>query len=208
MKPKITALKAQKRNSRRTNVYLDGEFAFGLSNAVAAMLKIGQEISEEQVAALEIKDRDETAYQQALKLLSYRPRSEKEVRTNLEKHCVDPIIVDNTIDRLKKSGLINDKNFARQWVENRIDFRPRSLKLLSLELRQKGISAEIIEQSLINIDEESLAYSTGTKQAHKWTHLDRWEFKRKLGSHLSRRGFTYDLIESVLEKIWDENQPT
>jgi regulatory protein len=205
---KVTALQTQKRNSRRTNVYLDGEYAFGLSNATAARLKVGQEISEEDISALQMDENNENAYQQAIKLISYRPRSEKEVYLNLSKHGFPITSIESTIDRLRKNGLIDDEGFARQWVENRNCFRPRSRIILFNELKQKGISTEIIDQTLNEIDDNELAYVAGKKQSLKLTHLDRSEFNRKLGSYLLRRGFTFDIITPTLAKIWDDYHST
>jgi regulatory protein len=205
---KVTALQTQKRNSRRTNVYLDGEYAFGLSNATAARLKVGQEISEEDISALQMDENNENAYQQAIKLISYRPRSEKEVYLNLSKHGFPITSIESTIDRLRKNGLIDDEGFARQWVENRNYFRPRSRIILFNELKQKGISTDIIDQTLNEIDDNELAYVAGKKQSLKLTHLDRSEFNRKLGSYLLRRGFTFDIITPTLAKIWDDYHST
>ena len=86
MKRKITGLKVQKRNSNRVNVYLDGEFAFGLSRITAAWLEIGVELDQDQIQKLQSEDDAEVAYQKALNFLSYRPRSERELIENLSKH--------------------------------------------------------------------------------------------------------------------------
>jgi regulatory protein len=205
---KITSLKTQKRNSHRINVFLDGEFAIGLSKATATQLQVGQEISESDITALLLNDKREIAYQQALKLISYRPRSEKEVRQNLNKHSIPTSIIEDTIDRLKTNGLIDDEKFALQWVENRIDFRPRSRHMLSFELKQKGITSEIIGQTLADIDEDELVYLTAVKQSRRFIHLDKSEFNRQLGRYLLRRGFTYEVIAPALVKIWDEYHST
>jgi regulatory protein len=205
---KVTALKNQKRNLQRTNVYLDGEFAFGLSNATAARLEVGQEINEEDISVLQMDENYEIAYQKAIKLISYRPRSEKEVQLNLSKHGIPLTIIETTIDRLRTNGLIDDEVFARQWTENRNYFRPRSRKVLFNELKQKGISTEIIDQTLNDFDDNELAYIAGKKQSLKLTHLGRSEFNSKLGSYLLRRGFTFDIITSTLAKIWDEYHST
>ena len=85
---KITDIQPQKHDPSRLNVYLDGEFAFGIARVVAPWLKVGQEISTETMAELIEKDQREKAYQRALNYLSYRVRSEEEVRRNLRKHEV------------------------------------------------------------------------------------------------------------------------
>jgi regulatory protein len=99
---RITALKLQKRNKERVNVYLDGEFAFGLARIVAAWLQVGQELDEEKIAALLAQDGVEVAYQRALKFISYRPRSEKEVEDNLKKHDVPTDTIELIMGRLRR----------------------------------------------------------------------------------------------------------
>jgi regulatory protein len=88
MDHKITALKLQKRNSQRVNVYLDGEYTFGLARIIAAWLQIGQMISDEKIAQMQAEDAKEVAYQRALNLLGLRPHTRNEIRKNLERHTV------------------------------------------------------------------------------------------------------------------------
>ena len=123
---KITAIEPQQKNPHRVNIYLDGEFAFGLARITAGWLKVGQELSEEKIASLQAEDASEMAYQKALHFLSYRPRSSAEVRQNLMKRGIPEALVEETVNRLQRAGLVNDQEFARAWVENRNTFQPRS----------------------------------------------------------------------------------
>ncbi|MGQ9492725.1 MAG: recombination regulator RecX, partial [Anaerolineae bacterium] len=79
MSQKITALKLQKKNRQRVNVYLDGQYAFALQALVAASLKVGQSLSSEEIEQLQRRDAVEVAYERALDFLRYRPRSRAEV---------------------------------------------------------------------------------------------------------------------------------
>src|SRR5574341_2054063 len=135
---KITAIEPQKRDPDRVSIYLDGEYKFGLARVVAAWLKIGQELSQEKIASLQAEDVRERAYQQAMLFLSYRARSESEIRQNLRKHEIPEPVIEQTLERLRQDGLANDHQFAHAWVENRSAFRPRSRRLMAMELRQKG----------------------------------------------------------------------
>jgi len=208
MERKITALQAQKRNPQRVNVYLDGEFAFGLSRITAAWLSVGQAIDDEKIRKLQVADEEEVAYQKALHFLSYRPRSENEVRGNLRKHnFLDEVILD-VIDRMRQNHLVSDLDFARSWVENRSDFRPRGRQTLKLELRQKGITDDVIEAVLDNLDEEALAYQAAIKQSRKYEQLDWPDFRQKLGAFLVRRGFHYGIAGPIIKKVWAEMQTT
>jgi regulatory protein len=206
MSEKITALKIQKRNPNRVNVYLDGEFAFGLSKISAAWLQVGQELNSEKIKELRELDEHEVAYQRSLNLIKYRPRSSEEIIRNLEKHKTNTEVIDGVLERLHRSGLVNDELFARNWVENRIEFRPRGRRALIAELRKFGIEQEIIEQVLDGLDEEPLAYRVAEKYTRKLEKLEWFDFRRKLTGYLTRRGFGFDVITPVVEGSWNELQ--
>jgi regulatory protein len=206
MVKRITALKSQKRNPQRLNVYLDDEFAFGLSRFVAAWLQVGQELSEEKIEDLLTHDASESAYQIATKFIGYRMRTVSEVERNLDKKGVEPAIIDQVIERLISNGLLDDKRFAQMWIENRNEFRPRSYRMLASELRRKGINLEIIDEALKETKpEENLAQLAAQKQARRYKNLEWNDFYQKLGSYLARRGFSYSIIKPVIEQIWAEN---
>jgi regulatory protein len=206
---KITAIQVQRNNPNRVNVYLDGEFAFGLARIVAAWLQVGQMLDEGKIAGLQAEDSRERAMQQALLFLSYRARSENEIRKNLSKHEIPDGVIEETIERLRREGFADDKKFASAWVENRSTFRPRGRRALALELRQKGIDDHTIESALEGIDDEALAYEAGQKKARKlalslskgqeWT-----EFRKKMSEFLARRGFSYSVIAPIVKRLWNE----
>jgi regulatory protein len=202
---KITALKAQKRNPNRVNVYLDGEFAFGLARIVAAWLSIGQELNDDRIRELQEQDAKEVALQTALRYLNYRPRSEAEIRQHLTEKGIGEIAVDTVIERLRQDHLLDDRQFARDWVDNQTIFRPRGRRALAYELRHKGISEEHIEQTLSETDnEEELAYQAARKHAERLARLEWPEFRTKLSQFLGRRGFGYDTIAPTVRRIWAE----
>jgi regulatory protein len=201
---KITALEVQKRNPNRVNVYLDGEFAFGLARIVAAWLRVNSELDEKKIEQLQSEDARERAIQQAMLYLSYRARSESEIRQNLRKHEFTDEVIDHTLDRLRRDGLANDNGFAQAWVENRSAFRPRSRRMLSMELRQKGIDEEAGADALKNVDDEALAYEAAQKRAPRFKELEWKDYRKKLSEFLARRGFSYSVIAPVVTRIWNE----
>jgi regulatory protein len=205
MTREVTALKAQKKNPNRINVYLDGEFAFGLARIVAAWLRIGQHLSEVDIDRLKRQDTSEVAFQKALHFLSYRPRSEAEVQRKLSDQGFEAQVQAEVIERLKNNNLLGDERFASDWVENRSTFRPRSKRLLSMELRQKGVGEEEIEKALAETeDDSSLAYQSAIKYAGRLASAD-WEtFRKRLGAYLMRRGFSYGTIAPILHQVWEE----
>jgi regulatory protein len=204
---KITALRLQKRNKNRVNIYLDGEYAFGLAKIVAAWLKVGQELTDEKIKQLQEQDTTDVALQKAVNFLSYRPRSEDEVRKNLKKKDFEEHIITEVMERLLRGGLVDDQKFAKLWVENRSEFRPRGSRVLQMELRQKGIHEEIIDSVTSNIDEEHLAYQAAMKHARKYRQLEWQDFRKKMYGFLARRGFDYGIISSIVQKTWEELSP-
>jgi len=201
---KITAIEVQKRTPNRVNIHLDGEFAFGLARIVAAWLKVGQELSEEKLEQLQAEDARERAFQQAMLFLSYRARSESEIRQNLRKHEIPEPVIEHTLERLKRDGLANDNQFAHTWVENRSTFRPRSRRMMAMELRQKGIDDEAVSSAVESVDDEALAYEAAQKRAPRFKDLEWNEFRKKLSDFLARRGFSYSVIAPVVTRIWNE----
>jgi len=204
MLKKITAIEIQKRSPNRVNIHLDGEFAFGLARIVAAWLRVGQELSEEKIEQLQVDDARERALQQAMLFLSYRARSESEIRQNLRKHEIPEPVIEQTLERLRQNGFANDTQFARVWVENRSAFRPRSRRMMAMELRQKGLDAEAVSSAIESVDDEALAYEAAQKRAPRLKSLEWNEFRKKLSEFLARRGFSYSVIAPVVTRIWNE----
>jgi len=205
---KITALTLQKKNRQRINVFLDGEFAFGLDRLVAGWLNTGQEISDEKIAELKSADAREVAFQSALHLLKYRPRTESEIRSRLLKKSISPQVVEEVIERLKRNQMLDDHRFTIEWIENRSELRPRGRRLLEFELRKHGVDQEIIQDSLAEIDDEQLAYQAAARRVRKYQDLEWSEFRIKLARYLSQRGFQYDTIRDVTNQIWNEIHET
>ena len=204
MSGRITALKVQKRNPQRVNVYLDGVFAFGLARITAAWLQVGQELSDEKITQLLGSDGAEVGFQKALRFLENRPRAEAEVRRRLHEHQIPDEVIDPVIERLRRGGLIDDARFAKEWVENRSTFRPRGRRALTMEMRQRGVPGEAIQQAVAELDEDALALQAARKQARKLQTLEWPDFRRKLSSFLVRRGFNYATIAPVVTQTWKE----
>jgi len=167
----------------------------------------GQELDEEKISKLQAEDADEMVYQKALHFLSYRPRSSAEVRQNLTKRGFSEVIIEEIFYRLERTGLVNDQEFARAWVENRNTFQPRSRSALRLELRRKGLSEEIIQPVLDEqVDEEALAFEAARKYSRRLAGLEWLEFRQKLSGFLARRGFSYTTLSPVVSEVWKEIQ--
>ncbi|MFQ6121644.1 MAG: regulatory protein RecX [Dehalococcoidales bacterium] len=203
---KITALRSGRGRRKRVNVFLDDRFAFSLETEVAVKegLQVGQELSTSQVEALTGSDHFHRCLNAAFHYLSYRPRSEAEVRGRLQRHGFDGDCIEAVIARLKEQGLVDDFAFAQFWKDNRESFNPRSQRLTKLELRRKGVVSDIIDQVVDSIDDDDSAYRAALGRARHLPLSDYQSFRRRLGEYLRRRGFNYEVINHTVERVWQE----
>lgn len=206
MTVKLTAIRTQQRERGRLNIELDGEYAFSLQATLATRLTVGQELTETQIEQLRADDVIEKAYDRALGFLSFRPRSADEIRRYLLKRSLEPDAIDQIIGRLEKARLVNDREFAEFWVENRETFRPRGAWALRAELRQKGVAEPVIEAALDDLDEQESAMRAAESAARRYGRQDRDDFYRHMIGYLQRRGFPYGTSRKVTEHYWEQVQ--
>lgn len=206
--PKITGIKKAKGREKRVNIYLDDKFAAKLlaETALKEGLKIGQEITAGQLEKLTGLDRSQQCYNAAVRLLAYRPRSESEIKQRLQRHDYATEDIEKTITRLKEQGLVDDIAFARYWQENRATFSPRSRRLTKMELKRKGLSGDVIEQVINDIDEKDSAYRAAINRVRRLSLADYQVFRQRLGAYLGRRGFGYGIIKETTERVWQEQK--
>lgn len=209
MTRKISAIKVQKKDHNRVSIYLDDVYAFGLTRITAAWLRIGQELSENEISRLISEDDVEIAYLRALKYLSYKPRSSAEIEERLRRYEYSEQVIEQVHGKLVEKGYINDQQFADTWVENRNTFRPRSHRILRWELRNKKISEETISSILDETEpEEKLAMAAARKYLPKVANCERDQFYRRLAGYLGRRGFSYSITAPILAELWESEIQT
>jgi len=138
--------------------------------------------------------------------LSYRPRSEAEIRHWLHRRGFADEMAEKAIAKLKEQNLSDDFAFAQFWKDNRLSFRPKSKRLIKKELRDKKVAAEIIEQVTKDIDDEEIAYKLGSSRMPALAHLDYPDFYRRLSSYLTYRGFGYEVIKRTVALVWQEKE--
>jgi len=203
---KVTALHIGKSRRKRVNVFLDGKFAFSLEAEVAVKegLQLGQELSASEIEALARSDHFHRCLNAAAHYLSYRPRSEFELRERLHRRGFDGDSVEAVLTKLKEQGVVDDMEFAQFWKDNRESFSPRSQWLTKLELRRKGVADDIIDQVTDAIDDDNSAYRVALSKARSLPLSDRQGFRRRLGDYLKRRGFGYGVINHTVERVWQE----
>lgn len=138
-----------------------------------------------------------------LRLLALRPRSEFEIRSRLERKKFSKKDIGQILKKLKSGNLVNDRYFAGAWVRNRAILKPEGKRLLSLELRQKGIAREIIDE-VLNFNEDTeleLARQALAAKKRIYADLDPIRKKQKSLAFLARRGFSYPISLKALENI-------
>lgn len=209
----ITALRAQAHDPQRVNMFIDGEFALGVSlnTITAAGLYVGKALSEaeyDRIAGAESADR---ALQAAMRYLEARPRSAAEIRARLQRKDFAPEAIDAALGRLGELGLIDDAAFARFWVENRQSCRPRGSGLLRDELRRKGIDRAVADmvlsdESMIGDEDKQIRVLARAALPKYAGSVDRTAFMRRMGGYLQRRGFSFEAIRPVVEQLWSEVQ--
>jgi regulatory protein len=142
----------------------------------------------------------------AHRYLSYRPRSEAEIRHWLHRRGFADEMAEKAIAKLKEQNLSDDFAFAQFWKDNRLSFRPKSKRLIKKELRDKKVASEIIEQVTKDIDDEEIAYKLVSGRIPALAHLDYPDFYRRLSSYLAYRGFGYEVIKRTVALVWQERE--
>lgn len=198
--PVISLIKPQ-RNGKRVNVYLDGEFGFGIDlvNFVTLHLKVDQELTQKQVEEIVKKAEFQKTLDKLLRFATLRPRSKKEIIDYFKRKKVHESLHEELLKRLDRLDLINDQEFAKWWVDQRLSFKKISIRSLIMELRGKGIDKEIIEKVLEEapINEEKMAKELLAKKAYRWQGLSFREKRLKVSQYLAGKGFGWDVISKI-----------
>ena len=204
--PQITDIRVQKTRKDRVNVFIDGRYAFALDqiSMFDARLEIGQDVSDERLDELIEKAGLDSAMSVALRYLTSRPRSERELRDRLRRRKIGEVVIDRTVEQLRTKGLLDDFTFAQYWVDQRVTFKPRSRRMLEMELRQKGVDGEAIEGVILDMDDEAEAYRAAQRRARSLPADDFDSFFKKLVDHLRRRGFGYATAAKTARGLWAE----
>lgn len=193
----ITAIEPQKKRAGYYNIFIDDEYRFSLSDLDLASLhlKVNQQVSKQEIDDLLQSSLSSKAYNFALRYLTARPRSKKEVSDYLVKKDFDEEIIEGTLHNLEKQNYVNDADFAQMWIKNRLLLSPRSTKMLRLELYKKGIDKSIAEEALKNFTEDE--YRDSLKDLINKKRRQ-YPDDEKLIQYLVRKGYNYGEVKTVL----------
>lgn len=206
----ITSIEEQKKKGRY-NIFLDGEYAFGLYKETIYHfgLRTKDELDEKRIGELKSYDEINFGKKVAYRFLNFKPRSEKEVRTKLKGHKLSDESIDKILDSLKEFKFVNDEQYAKMYIESKVSLKPEGRRSLKIRLAQKGIGKETSEKTVEeNYTEETefqKALDLVTKYQKKVKAKTAIEKKQKCYKHLLSKGFSYDLINRVL-KVEDNTE--
>jgi regulatory protein len=214
-KMKITSISAQVRDKDRVNISVNGKYRFSLDvfQLVDLGIKVGKEYAEEELVALEEESQFGKLYMRALEYCLMRPHSQRELRDYLYRKTRDTrtkigdirkgvsvALTERVFDRLEEKSYIDDTKFAAYWIENRNVRKGSSKRKLSAELSAKGVDRTIIEQYLDETERDDVT----ELQKIVAKKRPRYDSEQKFMSYLSRQGFSYDDIKTVLASTDDE----
>ncbi|TYQ15474.1 UNVERIFIED_CONTAM: regulatory protein [Acetivibrio alkalicellulosi] len=201
---KITSVEKNKKNKKMYSVFIDDKYAFSLSEEDYYRLSFYdiKSITEEEIEFIKKNILFKTAKSQAIKYLSFKLLSEKELSSKLLLKGFDEDVIKLAIDELKSMGYLNDVIYAQKYVYERIKLKPKSKKMLRFELLNKGICEDIIEEVLSDLeyDEDVLIERLVRKKFGKYD-LNDPVVTRKVYSFLMHRGFSLENIKVSISKI-------
>ena len=141
----------------------------------------------------------------ALNLISYRARSEAELRRRLSERA-EADVVEIAVERLKEQGLLDDAKFARDWAGSRTRHSPRSARMIVRELTEKGVARSLAEAAVEELDDDDTAGDAAARFASRLAGADYAGFHRRLMGHLRRRGYADSVARRAASGLWEERE--
>ncbi len=202
----ITAIHQDSKNKRRYHVYINDAFAFDIHEDVMVKYALwkGKEVDPELGKEILAVEEQNKAYQAALRYLGIRPRTARQ----LEKYLLDKEFAKDLVHAVRQlceeQGYIDDRSFAKMWVKERLLTKAKSPFVLQMELRQKGVPQEYINEALEQIKSDEELAAARKLVAKKVRHADEpidYETERKLLAMLMRKGFSSDVIGRIRREL-------
>lgn len=201
--PIITRIAPQKGGSR-VNIYVDEEFAFStdLETLVVKKIKVGVELTAEEVAKLKATSAYTYKLFRLIAFCSLRPRSLREVDSWLTKKKIAQVESQKLKDRITQLKLVDDLTFAQWWVDQRREFRPMGVHRLRFELKNKGVTRDIIDKVLEHggNDQNDATALLNKKYARVSANV-REKDKMKMVAFLVRRGFGFEIAKRAVDEL-------
>jgi regulatory protein len=200
-------------NKRRLfSVYVDGTLAFDISDAVLLKfgLRTGDAIDDSTIHAIKLAENEKQAQLTAVNYLSYRPRSSREVHDHLVRKGFSRELADFVVRHFKSVSLIQDLEFARMFVRDRIRRRPTGRALLHRQLAAKGIDNDTIDQVLTEFisdeDQREAATTLASKRMRltkeSLAKLDPLKRRQRMTGYLLRHGFSNEIVQKTIQSLF------
>jgi regulatory protein len=201
---KITSAEQQKNNKDRYSIYIDGKYEFSVAEEDYIRLGLYEEkeLTQEDIDYIKNCVNLNSAKYMGLKFISIKLRTGSEVRNKLQENGFDKDTIEAAIEELRAMGYLNDRIYVQKYLYDRSKLKPKSKKLLKMELQNKGLETELIDELLssLDVDEESIAENLLRKKFGKYDLNDE-KIKKKAYAFLHHRGFNFGLIEQTVKKV-------
>jgi regulatory protein len=196
---KISKIEPQKKNKKRSTIYIDGNFAFGLSNEILLKsdLHEGDAIDEATIKNVLLEQEKQKIRERALRILRYRKRSVAELKTRLMKIGFDIELVQDVVEEFISDNTLNDIDFAEAFVADHTNLKPKGNIFISRELQKRGIPEEAIQNALRMRDENQIVKDLLQKKLSRFD-LRNPKDRQKVLRRLLSRGFTPGIVYSIL----------
>ncbi len=207
----ITKIEPQKKHKNRSSVFIDGSFAFGISDfdVLKFRLKEGKTITEDELSAFKNDVLVQDAKQYALKLLDRHSYTEKALHRKLTERDCDPDTVENVLSFLKEYKYIDDALYAKHYIETALKTGKSGMRKIRYDLMEKGISREILEMLFAELNESENAQSESDAVLPLLEKKLKGDFSfpnlMKAKRYCLSRGFSVEAIDSAVRKLKIEN---
>lgn len=204
---KIRSIRRKRRSDRVTVHFEDAEkLELPTEIAIRWHLRKGRELSSAELAEMDAEATGWRCKEAALLLLSYRPRTEWEMHRRLRQKEFAEAVVEDCVADLRRSGLLDDAEFAHLTARDKLRTRPVGQRRLESDLRAKGVAPKLAQQAAERAVEESpqteveLAREAARKFRLK-PGEDTQATRRRLYGFLGRRGFSSEAIRQVMDEM-------
>lgn len=206
MKKRLTDIQIDEETPSCRAIFLDGVYFDSVDADCLPKfgLRIGLEIETEVLQKLLEADKGMRAKNYALQLLSDHSYSKSQMVDKLGQKGFSPQAIDTTLEDLEYLGHIKDEKFAQKWVNRRQRSKPKGKKMLQHELVNQNIDKTTVDRvlaSMGSVEETDTAVQLAQKQAKRYQSLPPEVAKRRLHGFLLRRGFDYETIQRVIDRV-------
>ena len=198
----ITEISVQKKNKNRCNIYIDNIFAFGVSNELIYKenLKVGMIIDEEKLKKIAYEENLINCKETALKIIERSYKTKKEMEKRLLEKGYNLEEINETLKFLERYNFINDESYTKAFIKNKT--KTQGKQKIKYALKNKGVSEEIIEEELSNLDMKKEKEKANILALKKYNILikrenDKYKIKEKIIRFLISRGYNYEVAKDA-----------